>query len=352
MIRIGKEEWNDKLVGLTIEEDIITASGQLLLNKGTILQSQHLELLKNHYIDYICIRKHHHQENDSFYKKYDSNISELKNVFKAVINREAPALREFMIPFMPIIKNVLEKPYLFLELHNIRGHDEYTYRHSLNVGLFAATIGRILKVSDEEVLELAKCGLMHDIGKLHIDSTILTKDSGLTDAEFAEIKKHPLYGKAILEKMNGVTQEHMDATLYHHERLDGSGYPYQLVGDDIPLSAQIIAIADMYDAISSDRAYRGKFSPFDTLQILKDDTFNGKLQASISLPFINHILNGYRGNSVLLNNGKTGTVIRFDLDHIDSPLVKIDQKVVDLRKHSDLSVVQIYHANDVQLILE
>ncbi len=141
----------------------------------------------------------------------------------------------------------------------IDARDEYTSGHSERVALCATDIARKLGWSEDEIRNLYCVALLHDIGKIGIPDAILNKPSKLTDEEFAVIKKHPVIGDAILKELY-MLKKVEEGALYHHERYDGKGYPTGLKGEDIPLTARIIGIADSYDAMSSDRVYRSKLS--------------------------------------------------------------------------------------------
>jgi putative nucleotidyltransferase with HDIG domain len=135
--------------------------------------------------------------------------------------------------------------------------DTYTSNHSENVAKYAVEIARRMGLSDEKCQIIHEGGLLHDIGKIGIPENILTKPDMLTNEEYDLIKSHPKIGYDIIKhvsnfKGNGV----LDVVLYHHERYDGSGYPKGLKGEDIPLNARIVAIADSFDAMTSKRVYR------------------------------------------------------------------------------------------------
>ena len=135
--------------------------------------------------------------------------------------------------------------------------DRYTRGHSDRVAYMSAEIARAIGFSDEEVERVRIAGIVHDVGKIGVPESVLCKPGRLTDDEFEMIKKHPEIGHQILEGIPGL-KDILPGVLYHHERYDGKGYPHGLAGDDIPLLARIMAVADTFDAMSSNRAYRSK----------------------------------------------------------------------------------------------
>lgn len=147
--------------------------------------------------------------------------------------------------------------------------DPYTRGHSERVGTLSVSLGLELGLSTRELDILQDAGTLHDIGKIGVDSRILHKPGPLTDEEFAEIRKHPLYGYNILRPL--CQQELLDITLMHHERLDGKGYPSGLT--DYPLLVKVLQIADVWDALSSNRPYRTAM-PYGRIRRMMDSSEN------------------------------------------------------------------------------
>ena len=137
----------------------------------------------------------------------------------------------------------------------IDARDPYTCGHSERVGLNASRIARELGKSERECHRYYLCGLLHDVGKIGVPDSVLKKPGRLTDAEFAEIKKHPEIGYRIVKNLAAFS-DLLPGILHHHESVDGSGYPHGLAGEAIPLQARVMAVADAYDAMTSDRPYR------------------------------------------------------------------------------------------------
>src|SRR5579872_270836 len=146
--------------------------------------------------------------------------------------------------------------------------DRESRAHNLRVARLCVHIGRQMSMSAAELRVLARAGLLHDIGKLGIPDAVLTKHSPLDEAEWRLMKSHPEMGLTLLDRAGQSSREVL-AVLYHHERIDGSGYPYGLAGESIPLEARIVAVADTYDALTSDRPYRNACSPSDARRVLE-----------------------------------------------------------------------------------
>ena len=189
--------------------------------------------------------------------KFDQLLLLIESAFKSIdqmniiksINEELRESRE-----------QLEKAYLdSIEVvrYTVEAKDTYTRGHSDRVAAYAVLIGEKMGLSKEELKTLKIGGLFHDIGKIGISDTILLKETKLTDDEYSEIKNHPAIGKHILSNAT-IFKDLIPIVYHHHEKYDGTGYPEQLKGENIPLLARIVAVADAFDAMTSRRSYRGE----------------------------------------------------------------------------------------------
>ena len=157
-----------------------------------------------------------------------------------------------------IVNEMLGRDELLLDLQDMRSHHNATYNHCINVSLYATACGIGLGMQQKELHDLATAAMLHDIGKTMIDTSILDKPGKLTDEERAIINKHPQIGYDMLYGNPGISAATRAGVLLHHENEDGSGYPKGLSGNEIPLIAKIIHVADVYDALCSKRAYKAR----------------------------------------------------------------------------------------------
>ncbi len=158
-------------------------------------------------------------------------------------------------------------------LLRITSHDFYTYTHSVTVGVLGVALARNLfnKTDRHNLNELGAGFFLHDLGKVHIDQAILNKPGRLTDDEMKEVRRHPLLGFKLLNETRQLTEECKQIVLYHHEREDGRGYPKGLKGEEIHIYGRICTIADVYEALTSDRPYRNKMTPFNALKLMREE---------------------------------------------------------------------------------
>lgn len=165
-------------------------------------------------------------------------------------------------------------------LIEVSSYDYYTYTHSVDVAVYAVGFGHFLGLERADLKKLGYSAMMHDIGKSKVPSDIINKKGALTSEEFEAVKMHPHHGFNILRSLGEEDQDILGGIKYHHEKFDGSGYPDSLPGEEIPFFAQIIAISDVFSALSTKRVYKDAHSSFNALSIMKNEmigNFNPKL---------------------------------------------------------------------------
>lgn len=218
--------------------------------------------------------------------------------------------------------------------------DSYTYTHSINVALLAMLIGKWMRYGEEMLDALMLAGLLHDIGKMKISTKILNKPDKLTDEEFEEIKKHPVYSYEMLQVHKELSLDIKIGILMHHERMDGSGYPYGVYNEDINEISKILAIADAYDAMISERPYQKKRSPFEVMQLMQEGIF-GKLDSKILLTFLSNIATYYIGTYVVLNTSEIAEVVAITPACVYRPIVKVQDRYIDLYNNHSIQIVEL-----------
>lgn len=225
---------------------------------------------------------------------------------------------------------------VFDMLHNMRQYDDFTYMHSMNVSLICNVFGKWLGMSKADVDILTLGGLLHDIGKLKIPDNIIRKPDKLSPAEYNIIKTHSLQGYNILKEKT-IDDNVRQCALMHHERCDGSGYPLGLTDDKINTYAKIVAIADVYDAMTAARVYRGPLCPFKVISIFESEGLQ-KYDGHYLLTFLEHVATTYMNNTVRLNNGMEGDVIFMNKNQYSRPMLQCGDKFIDLSREPELYI--------------
>lgn len=218
--------------------------------------------------------------------------------------------------------------------------DSYTYTHSINVALLSTLIGKWMKYGKTMQDTLMLAGLLHDIGKMKIDKNILNKPDKLTDEEFEEIKQHPVYSYELLQENKDIPLDVKVGILMHHERMDGSGYPYGVYNENINDIAKVLAIADAYDAMISERPYQKKRSPFEVMQLMQTGVF-GKLDPKILLTFLSNIATYYIGTYVTLSTGDVGEVVAINPLCLYRPIVRVQDRYIDMYTEDSIQIIDI-----------
>ncbi len=215
------------------------------------------------------------------------------------------------------------------------------FTHTSNVALISVRLGQWLGFNEKELSLLMKCAIFHDIGMTLIPSELIEKKEHLTSDEIKTVRKHTTIGYEVLNKFDFIDDSVKRAALLHHERYDGSGYPLGLKGDEIDDFSKIIAIADVYCAMTSPRPYREAFCPFQVIEYFETDGLH-LFDPEFLLVFLTKALDSYLFSKVLLNDGRRATVIKFHNDIKSKPLVQLeDGTSLDLHNSPSLRIVKI-----------
>ena len=270
-------------------------------------------------------------EFQQFQLNFTFGANDLKVILDSIIAGKPLDTKDMLTKVLSLIKSDQTSIEFFDMLHNLRSVNDSIYAHCLNVGLIARMIGIWLKLPTEDIDCITVAGLLHDIGKIRIPSDILNKTDKLTEEEFAVIRKHPQFSYDILKNQN-LDQHILNAALMHHERCDGSGYPNNLSANEIDDYAIIIAIADVYDAMTAARTYRAPLCPFQVIAEFENDGLQ-KYKPKYILTFLEHIATTYQNNRVILSNGETAKIVFLNHQVYSKPLVQLDDgSCIDLNQ--------------------
>lgn len=329
--------------GMKIAETIFNDYGAVVISEGTILDDHLVNKLKN--MDLFRLQVYEFEDEitifkDEFNKNYNNSVEEYKSIINDIANGEKVDTGKIANAVDSVIQRFEEKSDIVSCLNQIRSADEYTYTHSINVSLISMLIGTWMKFDYDKIRLLVQAGMLHDIGKTRIPLEILNKPGKLTAEEFEEMKKHPVYGYRMLEKIPSISREVLSAALMHHEKVDGTGYPNKLRGDKIHMFAQIVAVADIYDAMTSNRVYRDKESPFEVFQLMEENSL-GKLNTEVVYAFLNNMAAYYIGDKVILSNDEIGEIVYVNPRAVSKPIVKVGNNFIDFLKEKDIKIKQM-----------
>lgn len=272
--------------------------------------------------------------------KHKKVIEETKLVFESLKDSNEIDIDKVRSGLKTALPDMIRNSDVLMRLKQLEEGDDYTFEHSLRVSILAANIGKWLGYGDRQLEDLTQAALLFDIGKLKFPEFILKSTKKFSGKEFEIIKKHAQFSYSILLKTKGISSDVKFGVLHHHERIDGSGYPFRIKGLQIHEYAKIIMVCDTFDAMTHDRPYKKKVSPFQAAEYIawnSGSTFDPK----ICYVFLSNLAQHYMGKRVLLNTGEEGIVAYVDTNLPNRPIVKVGEKMIDLIKEKDIQIVAL-----------
>ena len=218
-----------------------------------------------------------------------------------------------------LMKAISDNDAIAVDISALKISDEYTFKHSVDVATMAMIVAKQYGCSSEEVYELGISGLLHDIGKSQIPNEVLNKAGKLTDEEFALMKQHSVLGYRILQEKKDLSDNIKMGVLQHHEKANGKGYPMGVNAGKINLFARIISVADIYDALVTERPYKKPFSPRDAVEMIMSMT--EELDIDVMRCFLESVILYPVGTDVPLSNGEMARVIENSPHYVLRPKV-------------------------------
>lgn len=282
------------------------------------------------------------QEFKKFNENFLNTVDSLKDTFnRAVMHNEEIDSVKMLGELQEVISSARNGLHILDMLQCMKGYDDVTYVHSVNVALFSNMIGKIVfpNMSEKDLELLTLAGLLHDIGKMMVPDDVLLKKDHLTISEFNIAKTHVLHGSNILKGIHADPQI-VEVAMRHHERCDGSGYPGGYTSNQISAFAKIVAIADTFDAMTSDRCYRKAICPFEVIHMFEREGIT-KYEVSYLLPFLSFVVQAYLNTEVTLTTKEVGKVVMINTEDLSKPVVKVGEVYYDLVKENTISIDRI-----------
>lgn len=348
--------------GMILAKDVYTADDTLILTEDFCLTDRTIAKLEFYSVPFVYIkttevtvpkpdtpvveqsysaRVKQSPEFQRFSEEFQQDVDHFKTVLNDVVEKNSPLdVDKLLEETLSLLDNTRGSIHIFDMLHNLRHFDDLTYTHGLNVGLICNVLATWLNFSPKEVELATQCGLLHDIGKLRIPEEIIKKPAHLTDSEYKIIKTHPIEGYNILRQCK-VNPHIAQTALMHHERCDGGGYPLGFTSEKIDKYAKLVSIADVYDAMTSARIYRGPMCPFKVIEIFEHEGFQ-RYDIEFLLTFLKNIVNTYISQDVRLSDNRVGTIVFVNTHALSRPLIKCGDTFIDLSKEpSSLTIEEI-----------
>lgn len=349
-------------MGKIVAEDIFANTKYPIISKNTPITYEHLHVFKVFNINKVPIlvetvkkaiedSKGDIEEIEiteqvihinTFEKQYLNAVDQFKKEFS---NWEAGAkigmtkVREIIIP---LIDKILEDRSYIFDLNSYSNPNDYLYHHCIATGLISAAIANKLGLDRGNTIQMAIAGTLADCGMSKIPKSIRNKKEALTEVEFNEIRKHPVYSYNMVKDLPALKSEMKIAIFQHHERLDGSGYPLGKKLEKVSQFAQVIAVADTFHAMTSERIYRAKESPFKVIEMIKESEF-GKFDIKVVNAITNLVADLPIGTKIELSNLARAEVIFINQFSPTRPIVKMlkSGEIIDLSKNRTHTISRV-----------
>ena len=356
--------------GSELGKTIFDTSGRVLLAKGIVLSSNLLKRVKDNGIMSVYINDEYstneiediikpdlRQKAKKIVKDSFNNIFEIagKNTMSPV---KAKKLSDQYFENINSLVNIIvdeihSQRDLLIKMVDIKTLDDYTYEHCVNVAILSLIIGIELKFNKDKLYDLAIGAILHDLGKTYIPKEILLKTSELNEDEFTLIKHHSYKGYEYLKENMNVSSVSRIIVLQHHEKVDGTGYPNGLTGDEINDCSKVVSVADIYDALTSDRPYRPAKSPNEALEFLMGGS-GTYFDYEVVKAFIKRVVPYPEGTMVKLSNGQVGIIEEINPKFTLRPKIRIikdkgklvNDKYIDLFEEKSVTIIGVQYNVD------
>jgi HD-GYP domain-containing protein (c-di-GMP phosphodiesterase class II) len=323
------------LVGTILEHDVVDDYGAIVIPRNKLVTDEDVAKAGRHPISGL-IRTRRNEYNALITEA----VGELSEIFETVRLKNRIPLLEVQRSIVPHVSFIVEQPNVSQLLHDLRTQDNYTVCHSFAVSILATMIGKWMNLEPRTVTELTTAATLHDVGKMKIPLTILNKPGKLSPEEYAIVQKHTIYGYELIQNTVGTSHHQALAALQHHERVDGGGYPFKVIGEKMCLFAKIIGVADVFHAMSSKRVYHDSMPLYQVLEELSSGMF-GKFDVQILLLFLTKMMSALVGSSVILSDGREGEIVLIHAADPTHPLVRSGEDFIDLSQNSSIRLQQM-----------
>lgn len=328
--------------GMRIDQAIIDGTGRALIARGAYLDDFQIEYLQERGVNGVYIREGEEdpEELEQQIPQYTKEVIEKNRVEDRSRVKLTESVRKRVgegIQYLysntdsehfaeatnnvanELMKAISDHDAVAVDIGMLKVSDEYTFKHSVDVATMAMIIGKKYGLEDKELRELGIAGLLHDVGKTRIPKEILNKAGRLTEEEFALMKQHTLFGFEILKKRNQFSEAIMRGVLQHHEKINGKGYPLGVSAEKIHCYARIISVADVYDALVTERPYKSAFSKRDAVEMIMAMT--GELDIDAMKSFLGSVILYPVDSIVQLSNGEKAKVVENNTEYVLRPKV-------------------------------
>lgn len=338
----------EEFIGKRLLDDIYDTNDTLLIRKGTVLLNSHIEKLANFRIKTADINAVKDDRSSPKSKPSDNRDAKAKRAREQLNEIDYFVHHNGIVPIadveekvLPFIKETAERYNLFQVFYELKEQGDYRYRQIIGVAVLATALGRQLQMDEDELALLTTAAILYDVGSVKLPSTLINKPAKFDIHEYAIMKQHTILGyKLLLESK--VDPRIALVAEQHHEREDGSGYPKALKAEQIDRLSKIVALADVYVAMISDRPYRSAYPFFDVIDHIHQQIVQNHFDPVIGLQFLDLLLSRQNGCEVILSDNRRGKILLTDVNYPSKPLIVLDDhEFVDLSKLDDVVIKEV-----------
>lgn len=336
--------------GCVLLREIKGKTNRDIIPKNTVLTEEHITVIKKFLVDSVEVssklvegdsytpekveeveqvqqkaEKKVTEELPPFQEHYEQTVQAYKKMFENWKNGaplDMPYVRKLIIPLLKRMDDISSAVYT---MHHYANKRDYIFYHSVAVSILSAFLAKKMGYPSGDWLQIGLAGFLSDAGMAKVDHNLLHKAGTLNTAQMNDLKKHPTYSYRMVEQIPTIKQSVKLAILQHHERMDGSGYPLGLSSGKIHKVARIIAVCDMYHAMTCERAYKEKQSPFLVIEELQKEQFS-TLDPDVVASFVESMTHFSIGTKIRLSNNQLGEIVFIDAKHPTRPMVRMEGK--------------------------
>ena len=324
----------------------------VILSESTVLQKPHITRLTFLNIPVVYIKDEQELQqadrssplftrSNQFVQEYGAVVKTAESIFKNTQKTGEVPVEETTTMVRGNLFPLSRRSGVIDYLSEVNHLANDVYNHSLRVSILAGVIAKWMHFDREKTQDVVLAGFLHDIGKSNFPERLLTKNvETLKGEDYEAYIQHTVDGHHILNKMEGVSEGVKLAAMQHHERMDGSGFPFGCEGSDIHEYARIIAIADLYDNITTERTGYVRRTPFAAIAMITENMFTS-LDPTVCVPMLTHIKDAFLGSTVILSNGEKGTIASYPHGFASLPIVSLSEdELINLNDHPELSITE------------
>lgn len=363
MIRVKIHQLQE---GCILAEDVVGKTKKPIIPKSTVLTPMLLNVLEKFLIEDVCVESvlangqpfkpseviepnPHNSRNENeedVVTLYLKAVQRYKKVFQSWQSGSPIDIGEVRSIIIPLLDRLINHRSEMLNLYRYTTKEDYLSHHAVSIGLLSGFLAKHLNYSKGDCYQIALAGFLCNCGMAKIDEKIIMKKSALTAEEYKEVKQHTVFGYKMVQKIPVLQEGVKLAVLQHHERNDGSGYPFGITDKQIHPYSKIVAVADVYHAMVSERLYRKKESPFKALEQIQMDSF-GKLSMEVVQILLDSLGTFNVGTKVKLSNGEMAEIVFIQREEPTRPIVKTisTNEFISLSEQRNVYIAEVVHTS-------